>query len=80
MAIHKLSVKDPDGIGEFLDEVRSAKRPPGLSDDEWDAVLEVRGDNPTPEVEWVEGFFEYSEYLEVEFDDVKKTATVIRKK
>jgi hypothetical protein len=78
--IHELTIKDPDSIGDFLEQVRNHNRPPLLTDDEWEAVKEVRSSKPSAAMKWLEGFFEYGEYLEIHFDDVNRTATVIRKK
>lgn len=61
----EVMLKDPDGFSEAIDEAVDASRPPGLSDEEWAAVREVRRDAISRHMSrWVE----HGEYVTVRFD------------
>lgn len=73
--IFRVTMKDPDvlydSINESLDEELKAS---GLSDDEQEAVRELRYEKLS---EVASKWFEYGEYLTVEIDTDKETIKVI---
>lgn len=71
----KVTMKDPDGVQDCLDEAAKeyAMSIPDLTEDEREAVQEKRRDFIGAVVgKW----FEYGEYLTVEIDTDAKTCTV----
>lgn len=69
-----VTMKDPDTLSDAVREaVERDVRKLGLADDEQDALIESRVDK---EMEKMSNWFEYSEYLSVEFDTTTMKAVV----
>jgi len=70
-----VTMKDPDTMYDAVqDAVKSEVEMLNLPEDEYDALIELRADK---EREKLSKWFRYSEYLAVEFDTEKMTATVL---
>jgi hypothetical protein len=68
-------MKDPDTMFDAVqDAVKSEIATMNLPEDEQEALIELRTDK---EREKLSKWFRYSEYLSVEFDTEKMTATVL---
>ena len=71
----KVTMKDPDTMIDAVQEaVERDVRAMGLPDDEAESLIEMRAEK---EREKLGKWFEYSEYLAVEFDTDAMTATVL---
>lgn len=71
----KVTMKDPDTMFDAVqDAVKSEIATMNLPEDEQEALIELRTDK---EREKLSKWFRYSEYLSVEFDTEKMTATVL---
>lgn len=71
----KVTMKDPDTMHDAVQEaVQIEVEAMGLSDDEAERIIELRADKIR---EKMAKWFEYGEYLEVEFDTDAMTATVL---
>lgn len=69
--IIRVVLKDPDAFSDAISEAVNKLRPEGLSNREWSDIREDRiSETKLP-------FVQYGEYLAVEFDTDKKTATVV---
>ena len=68
----RITLKDPDGIWEAIDDFVKANRPTGLSDEEWEDIKEERSSALRHSK-----FIEYGDYVTVEIDTVAQTAIVI---
>ena len=68
----RITLKDPDGVADAIEEFLNKQRPDGLTDEEWAEVKEhrIEGLCLTP---WVE----YQEYVTIEIDLNTKTAVVV---
>lgn len=68
----RITLKDPDGVHDAIEDFISKTRPDRLSDDEWYDIKDIRreGLNLKP---WVE----YQEYVTIEIDLEAKTAVVV---
>jgi hypothetical protein len=70
----RITMKDPDGFHDSVEEAVKEMDLPGLSEDEAELVREAR----TETIKKLLGrWFEYGEYLTVEVDTDAKTCTVI---
>lgn len=71
----KVTMKDPDTMYDAVqDAVTAEVKAMGLSADEAESLIELR---TTKERAKMDKWFEYGEYLAVEFDTEAMTATVI---
>lgn len=73
----RITMKDPDGVWESIDEEarEHAKSISGLSKSERDCVMEDRRECLWSEIEeWIQ----YREYVTIEIDTEKRTATVLK--
>ena len=71
----KVTMKDPGTMFDAVqDAVKSEIATMNLPEDEQEALIELRTDK---EREKLSKWFRYSEYLSVEFDTEKMTATVL---
>lgn len=71
----KITMKDPDTMPDAVEEaVRAEVEAMGLPEDEADSLIEMRAEKAR---EKLSKWFEYSEYLSVEFDTEAMTATVL---
>lgn len=72
----RLTLKDPDTMHDAVDEaVKELKKPAGVSQDEWQVILEKRAEEAKEAI--TEKWMEYSEYLTVDFDTDLGTARVV---
>lgn len=70
----RVTMKDPDGVYECVEESLKASLPGEFSKSEKDALLEVRRDEVNAVLrKW----FRFGEYLDVEVDTDAKTIRVI---
>jgi hypothetical protein len=73
----RITLKDPDGVGESLDHEVHRLLPDDLDDEEREVVSEVR----LAKLEkFIEPWVEYGEYITIEFDTEAGTATVQKTK
>ena len=70
----RITMKDPDGASDGLNDAAYKELPAGLSDLEKDTVAELRVDTIG---DFVSKWMQYKEYLTVEFDTELGTATVV---
>ena len=70
----RITLKDPDGVGEWLAEAADKDIPAGLDEVERDAVATIRIDRIA---NFIKKWIEDNEYLMVEFDTELGTATVV---
>ena len=77
--IINITLKDPDGIYDSIQEAAKAslKLVEGLEQDEAESLLEPRFERIA---ESLKPWIEYGEYVRLEIDTDKKTATVITNK
>lgn len=68
----RITLKDPDGINEAIDDFVKANRPTGLSDEEWEDIREERASKLRHSK-----FIEYGDYVSVEIDVDAGTAIVL---
>lgn len=68
----KITLKDPDGINEAIDDFVNANRPVGLSDEEWEDIREERAAKLRHSK-----FIEYGDYVTVSIDTEAGTAEVV---
>lgn len=75
----KIMFKDPDGVSEAIRELAqsSVNDLDGISEDEKETLAEKRQEEYA---EALQPWIGYGEYLEVEFDTVAHTVTVIKPK
>lgn len=72
----QVTLKDPDTMDDAVDDaLKRMPRPEGVEPDEWDAMRETRAASIKSEI--TKRWMAYGEYLTVEFDMERKTATVI---
>lgn len=71
-----VQMKDPDVLGDAIDEALADLKVEGLSDDELEAVREKRKESIS---ELTSRWFEYGEYLQVEIDTDAETCTVVKR-
>lgn len=71
-----VTFKDPDVVGDAIDDALKSSRPNGLTDAEWDAVKDVRRQEIG---EKVAKWFEFDEYVHIRIDTDKDTADVVKK-
>lgn len=73
----KVTIKDPDVLGEAIEEaVEREVKAMNLPDDEAELIIEARMDKVSKAMnKW----WEYSEYLTVEFDMDAMTANVVQR-
>ena len=71
----KITMKDPDGVSDCIDEAisQSVKAMEGLSADDREALIESRREQIS---QIIGKWFEYQEYLTVEVDTDAMTCTV----
>ena len=69
-----ITMKDPDGVYESIQDAIAMIHIDGVEEDEMDAVRKVRGEKIH---ELCGRWFEYGEYLRVEVDTDAKTCTVL---
>lgn len=69
-----ITMKDPDGVYESIQDAIAEIHIDGVDEDEMDAVRERRGEKIH---RICERWFEYGEYLRVEVDTDAQTCTVI---
>lgn len=72
----RITMKDPDGVGDSIQDAVNAIELPGLSQEEADSVREIRDDAIKA---LCRTWFEYLEYLTVEIDTEAKTCVVVPK-
>ena len=73
----KVTMKDPDTMYDaVLEAVKAEVKEMGLPADEAESLLELRTEKERSKME---KWFEYGEYLAVEFDTETMTATVIER-
>ena len=68
----RITMKDPDGIYECVRDAVKESRPPGLADEEWEA-LEADRVRALTHSRWID----CGDYITVEIDTGANTATVI---
>ena len=73
----RITLKDPDGVFDGIDEAAVASLPQGLPPDEASALANIR--QKKLEV-FVNDFVRNGEYIDIEFDTEAKTARVVPKK
>lgn len=73
----KVTMKDPDSMHDAVqDAVEKEVKEIGLTEDETESLIEIRTEKIRDKMyKW----FEYGEYLSVEFDTDSMTATVLDK-
>lgn len=69
-----ITMKDPDGVYESIQDAIAELIIDGVSEDELDAVREKRGEKIH---KLCSRWFEYGEYLRVEVDTEAQTCTVL---
>lgn len=77
--IIRITLKDPDGVFDSIQDAaeQSLARTPGLDHEEAEAFLVARHKRIS---EALKPWIEYGEYVRLEIDTEKKTATVITNK
>jgi hypothetical protein len=70
----RVTLKDPDGVYESVDEAARESLPPGLDRREADALAEIRRE---AFLEHMDKWFECNEYLTVEVDTDAGTCVVV---
>lgn len=72
----RITMKDPDGVYDCVQDAIKASRPGGLNDREWESLREARSETFS---EITSRWFEYDEYLTVEIDTDAKTCVVVER-
>ncbi len=72
----RITMKDPDGVYECVEDALKASLPADSSDAEKKAVLEVRREEVG---DVLRRWFRYGEYIDVEVDTDAKTIRVIER-
>lgn len=71
----RIILKDPDGVGDSIDEAARDSLPEGLSEEERDMLFDLRREKIAADcTPWLE----YSEYVTIEIDTDAGTAVVVR--
>jgi hypothetical protein len=72
----RVTLKDPDGVGDCVDEAVRGSLPSEMDDEEKEAVFDTRREKVKKVLaRWIE----YGEYVTVEFDTDAGTAVVVPK-
>lgn len=67
----RITLKDPDGIYEGVEDAVNKTRPTDVTDGEWEDIKSRRMSEITGQ------WFEYGDYCEIEIDTDAKTARVV---
>lgn len=73
--ILKLTLKSPDAISEFFEESVEQFRPSDMNDEDWEQYN--REDAKLKLIQSLQKWIKWQEYVYIEFDTEKGTATVL---
>ena len=70
----QITLKDPDRVSDFINEVAEQTRPEDLDDDEWEWNKKQHRESVAEKFsKWIK----WKEYIRIDFDLDKGTATVV---